>query len=349
MKVLKIDMKRFYAGFKAGEILGPYLIEKEKYINNEYLEQSNSKYSEYHGITDLQRLYFLLSGLEIKSKIESSRSNIYIHNYLSSLFKSFKFDLERLKNGEKIDDEILIYLYFLYYNEEKEFFDKEPLVNKLLSEIDIDFIMFLITVINSLYIDNVEPNMDCTGEKKDVFPPFVGIMDKISSNKYKKEKLSLRQKYVIIAQLIYLCFKKNKINNKDLLESGLHYIIWGLIDRTDAECDYLQKTGKEGGYAAFLNSTSFRSPMSAKAVQDMFCNIEYIYQKKDILDRMAAREVQKQIFDEPSRQTKRKEWKKQEFIDMLKKYKNQSEMAKSYGISRQRISELKKKFKIKEL
>ena len=352
MKVLKIDMKRFYAGFKAGEILEPYLIEKEKYINNEYLEQSNSKYSEYHGTTDLQRLYFLLSGLEIKSKIESSRSNIYIHNYLSSLFKSFKIDLKSLKNGEKIDDEILIYLYFLYYNEEKEFFDKEPLVNKLLSEIDIDFIMFLLTVINSLYIDNIEPNMDCTGEKKDVFPPFVGIMDKISSNKYKKEKLSLRQKYVIIAQLIYLCFKKNKINNKDLLESGLHYIIWGLIDKTDAECEYLQKVGNEGGYAAFLNSKLYRSPVSMKAVKDMFSNIEYIYQEKDILDRIAALEVQRQILDKPPKlqeETKRKEWKKQAFVDALKKYKNQSEMARACGISRQRISELKKKFKIKEL
>ena len=48
-----------------------------------------------------------------------------------------------------------------------------------------------------------------------------------------------------------------------------------------------------------------------------------------------------------AKKNKRKEWKKQEFINALKKYKNQSEMAKACGVSRQRISELKKKFKIK--
>ena len=372
MKVLKIDMKRFHAGFKAAEILDPSYVSgfKEKYVNNEYLEHFNGNYFEYQGVTELHRLQFLLICIEIKAKIQKSRVDPIFRGIFSSYSESFLVDMERFKKGEKIDDEILFYLYFLY-KEEKGLFDKEPLISKLSSEIDVDFISFFITLINSLYIDNVEINKvkvdnsilnkikklfgfknvkhNRNSNMEDLIPPFVGIMDKISSNKYKKGKLSLRQKYVIISKLIYLCFKKNKIYNKDLLESGLQWIIFFLIDRTDAECDYLQEIGKEGGYAAFLNSKSFRSPMSAKAVQDMFCNIEYIYQKKDILDRMAAMEVQKQIFDKPPRQTKRKEWKKQEFIDMLKKYKNQSEMARACGISRQRISELKKKFKIKEL
>ena len=372
MKVLKLDLERFHAGFKAAEILDPYVSGfKEKYVNNEYLEHFNDNYFEYQGVTELHRLQFLLLGIEIKAKIQESRVNPFFRDYFSSYSRSFLVDMERFKNGGKIDDEILFYLFFLY-KEDRELFDKDPLISKLSSEIDIDFIAFFFTVINSLYMDNFETDKvddsilykikklfgfknvkhNRNSNMEDLIPPFVGIMDKISSNKYKKEKLSLRQKYVIISKLIYLCFKKNKINNKDLLESGLQWTIFFLIDRTDVECDYLQKTGKEGGYAAFLNSKSFRSPMSAKAVQDMFCNIEYIYQKKNILDRMAALEVQRQIFDKPPKpreETKRKEWKKQAFINTLKKYKNQSEMARACGISRQRISELKKKFKIKEL
>ena len=372
MKVLKLDLERFHAGFKAAEILDPYVSGfKEKYINNEYLEHFNDNYFEYQGVTELHRLQFLLLGIEIKAKIQKSRVDPFFRDIFSSYSRSFLVDMERFRRGEKVDDEILFCLYFLY-EEDRELFDKDPLISKLSSEIDIDFIAFLFTVINSLYIDNFETdkvddsilykikklfgfkNVKHNLNIEDLIPPFVGVMDKISSKIYKKEKLSLRQKYIVISKLIYLCFKKNKINNKDLLESGLQWIIFFLIDRTDAECDYLQKTGKEGGYAAFLNSKSFRSPMSAKAVQDMYCNIEYIYQKKDILDRMAAREVQKQIFDEPFKhieniEKKRKEWKKQEFIDMLKKYKNQSEMARKCQVSRQRISELKKKFKIKEL
>ncbi len=363
MKVLKIDMKRFYEGFKIGKILDPYMSGfKEKYINNEYLEHSNSNYFEYQGVTELHRFQFLLICIEINAKIQESRVNPYFRDYFSSYSKSFLVDMERLRKGEKIDDDILFCLYFLY-KEDRELFDKDPLISKLSSEIDVDFIAFFITVINSLYIDsveinkidnsiNVKHNRNYSYNMEDFIPPFIGIMDKISSNKYKKGKLSFAQKYVIISKLIYLCFKKNKIDDKDLLESGLQYIIWALIDKTDAECDYLHRIGKEGGYAAFLNSKLFRSPMSAKAVQDMYCNIEYIYQKKDILDRIAAWEVQIQIFDKPPKpeeETKRKEWKKQAFINTLKKYKNQSEMAKSCGISRQRISELKKKFKIKEL
>ena len=374
MKVLKLNIYKYNEGFKVAEILDPYMVNfKEKYVNNEYLEHSNDNYSEYYGITEFQRLQFLLSGIEINAKIQESRVNPYFRDFFSSYSKNFLVDLTRFKKGEKIDDEILFYLYFLY-KEERELFDKESLISKLSSEINVDFIAFFITMINSLYIDNVEinkvdnsilskikklsgfknvkHNRNYSYNMEDFIPPFVGIMDKISSNKYKKGKLSFRQKYVIISKLIHLCFKKNKINNKDLLESGLHYIIWGLIDKTDAECDYLQKIGIEGGYAAFLNPKLFRSPMSAKAVQAMYYNIEYIYRKRDILDRIATWEVQRQIFDKPSKppeKTKRKEWKKQAFVNTLKTYKNQSEMARACGISRQRISELKKKFKIKEL
>ncbi len=385
MKVLKIDMKRFYAGFKVGEIIDPdmsYIREEEKYfkkkyVNNDYSDHSNYDYSEYNGVTEFQRLQFLLSGLEINAKIQESRANPYVRDYLYSYSKSFLVDMERFRKGERIEDGILFHLYFLY-KEDRGLFEKDPLISKLTSEINIDFISFFITVINSLFIDSIEINkpgnytsnsilskikklFDFKSFKynevhnarmEDLIPPFIGIMDRISSNKYRKEKLSFRQKYVIISKLIYLCFKKNKINNKDLLKSGLHYIIWGLIDKMDAECDYLQEIGKDDDYAAFLNSKLFRSPMSARAIQDMYCNVEYIYQKRDILEKKAAWEVQRQILDKPSNapeKTKRKEWKKQAFINTLKKYKNQSEMARAYGISRQRISELKKKFKIKEL
>ncbi len=374
MKVLKIDMKRFHAGFKIGKILDAYIF-REDHVNNDYNYHSNYGYSEYNGITEFQRFQFLLSGIEINAKIQESRINPYVRDYLSSYSKSFMVDLERFRNGDKINDEILFSLYFLF-KEDRGLFDKNPLVSQLTSEIDIDFISFFITIINSLFIDSVVinesgnssgnsilskikklfdlKNFKYNGIKssnmEDPIPPFIGIMDRLSSNKFKREKLSFIQKYVIISKLIQLCFRKNKIINKDLLESGLHYIIWGLIDKTDTECDYLQKILKDENCATFLNSKLYRSPMSMKAVKDMVSNIEQMYRDREKVERLAAQEVYNQIIEKkPLPEKKIKKWDKQAFVNTLKKYKNQSEMARACGISRQRISELKKKFKVKDL
>ena len=90
MKVLKIDMERFSAGFKAREILDPYMSGfKEKYVNNEYLEHFNDNYSEYGGVTEFHRLQFLLSGIEINAKIQESRVDPVFRNCFSSYSKSF--------------------------------------------------------------------------------------------------------------------------------------------------------------------------------------------------------------------------------------------------------------------
>ena len=363
MKVLKLDLERFNLGFKSVEVNDPYIYwsdhDKEKienikrsterYINNNYLDYLKPV-EESNGITELQKIQFLLIGTTIYARKQESRINPYIRLYLKSYMESFKDDLERFKKGENIEDEILFTLYYLY-KEESDFFDNNKIIRSLKSEIDIDFIIFFITVLDSLYIDQ----MDNSREGNSI-SSFVGVLDRLKSSAYKKEKLTVRQKYVIIAQLIYLYFKKIKIKNKNLIESALHSIFWMLIDRTDSECDYLRKINKEGGYLVFLDSKLFRSPMSATALKKTFFNIEQMYREKESLERIATfvavtgylHDVA--VMKQPSPEKKRKKWNKQDFIDTLKKYnKNQSEMAKSYGISRQRVSELKKKFKIKEL
>ncbi len=351
MKVLKIDLERLFEGFKAATILDSYIYNfNEKYVNNVYRESVNDKYLEFEGITEIQRFKFLLLGVEVNLISQESLINPDVRDYFLSYSKLFAKYFDRFKNGEKIDNEILFYLYFLYKNERK-FFNKELIIKKLLLQIDFDFFYFFITIINSLRADDIKiDKYDSLNHYKDLNNiPIIGIMDKISGNQYKKE-LSFRQKYVIISKLIMLYFKKIKISNDNLFESGLHYIIFRLIDKKDEELDYLQEIGRDNGYSAFLNSKLFRSPMSAKATKEMFDNIEYLYQKKDILETVAVFELHGQILNksfEFAKKNKRKEWKKQEFINALKKYKNQSEMAKACGVSRQRISELKKKFKIK--
>jgi hypothetical protein len=345
MKVLKIDMERFYSGFKIADIKDPYAYAsgfKEKYVNNSYLEHSKNNYSEFDGITELQRIQFLLSGLEINAKLIEIKNNPYISINPKFLLEDF----ESFKKGENIEDEILFAVYFIFYEKDKELFDSNKLISKLKAEVNIDFAMFFIALLNSLHVYNVDE-----GQNLNSIPFFVGIMDRITSTVYKNENLNLtfRQKYIIISQLVYLFLKKIKIRNKDLVEAVLHYIIWALIDKTEHEFDYLHKIGEDGGYIPFLNSKLFRSPMSAKALQDMFCSIEHLFQEKDAVDEIAEREVFRQVMAIEQQHTEkenRKEWKKQDFIRALQNHKNQSEMAKAYGISRQRISELKKKFNI---
>jgi hypothetical protein len=349
MKVLKANMVRLYKGFGIAEILDQYAsFFKDKYVNNEFLELSDDNYSKINGITELQKVQFLLCGLDIYAQTQEAPKNPYIRNELSYYAKSFLEDLERLKNGEKVEDDILFSLYFFYYKENMELFNNNKLIRELKSEINIFFIAFLITVLNSLYIDDIETKKRYSSnsilnnikkflsfksirDDKDLYensvPSFIGVMDKISSNTYKKGKLTYRRKYVIIAKLIYLLFKNLKINNKSLLESSLHYIFWRLIDKEDDECDFLHKINKEGGYITFLNSKLYRYPLSVKATNDMYCAIEQLYEEREMVDRIAYLENYKEIIKKPPEIRKRKEWKKQTFINKLKSYKNQSEMA----------------------
>ena len=335
MKTLNLDLERFRLGFKVGEILDPYMSDfKEKYINNDYLSFYDNDCSEFENNIEFEKAQFMMTGLAVFTKDRETKENPL---YRIDIKKLFVDSFKNFKAGKSVDNDMLYTLYFLFYDENKELFDKNEQINKLKLQIDMNFIMFLIVVLNSLSI------------KSNISPISVGIMNRISDS-YKKEKLTFRQKYVIISQLIFLYLKKLNINNKEVIEIFLHAVIWLCIDKTDKEFDYLQEIGAQG-YISFLNSKMFRSPMSTKALEKMFFNIEQMYKERESLERVAAIDIYRQIIEEKERpvRTKRKEWNKNDFIVQLKKYKSQSEMAKFYGISRQRISELKKKFKIKEL
>jgi hypothetical protein len=335
MKTLNLDLERFRLGFKVGEILDPYMSDfKEKYINNDYLSFYDNDCSEFENNIEFEKAQFMMTGLAVFTKDRETKENPL---YRIDIKKLFVDSFKNFKAGKSVDNDMLYTLYFLFYDENKELFDKNEQINKLKLQIDMNFIMFLIVVLNSLSI------------KSNISPISVGIMNRISDS-YKKEKLTFRQKYVIISQLIFLYLKKLNINNKEVIEIFLHAVIWLCIDKTDKEFDYLQEIGAQG-YISFLNSKMFRSPMSTKALEKMFFNIEQMYKERESLERVAAIDIYRQIIEEKERpvRTKRKEWNKNDFIVQLKKYKSQSEMANACGVSRQRISELKKKFKIKEL
>ena len=335
MKILNLDLERFRLGFKVGEILDPYISDfKEKYVNNDYLSFYDNDCSEFKNNIEFEKAQFMMTGLAVFTKAMETKENPF---YRIDIKKLFMDSFKNFKAGKSVDNDMLYTLYFLFYDENKELFDRNEQINKLKLQIDMNFIMFLIVVLNSLSI------------KSNISSISVGIMNRISDS-YKKEKLTFRQKYVIISQLIFLYLKKLNINNKEVIEIFLHAVIWLCIDKTDKEFDYLQEIGAQG-YISFLNSKMFRSPMSSKALEKMFFNIEQMYKNRESLEIVAAIDIYRQIIEEKERpvQTKRKEWNKNDFIFQRKKYKNQSEMARATGISRQRISELKKKFKIKEL
>lgn len=289
-------------------------------------------------------------------KFETDKKNKkdnYIAEYLHKELKIFvnnDFNDSSINKIEsiKLGHLLLILEYYASTNEHKynPYFETQynfDIINNFdFEEIKIsEFFKFFVIILNSLTLSYDDLSF------------YLGKLDKLSDkDKFKRKELTIIQKYVIIAQLLSIFLHEINIKSKTSFNVIFHFIIIRYIDKTIAEADFLNNSEKDGILinrgSIFLKREKFRSPVSQTEIQNIYYNIKKLFEDTKPLEEFYQIKANKRFLEsrKPSNRRSNKIWSKSFFIENIKKYKNQSEMAKAYGISRQRISELKNKFNI---
>ena len=180
----------------------------------------------------------------------------------------------------------------------------------------------------------------------------LGKLDKLSNeDKFKRKKLTNIQKYVIIALLLDYFLSEIEIKNKTLFNITFHCIVMRFIDKSEAEADFLNNSKKNGILVSrgsiFLSRANYRSPISSAELQNIYKKIKRLYRDRKPLEELYEIKATERFFESrnpPKRSNKI--WTKSFFLENIMNYENQFEMAKALGVSRQRVSEMKKKLKI---
>ena len=224
------------------------------------------------------------------------------------------------------------------YFEPKYEFDKINYNNEevLLSE----FLIFFVTILNSLALSYSPADF------------HLGKLDKLSEkDRFKRKKLTVIQKYVVIAELLNCFLIKAGITGKTAFNLVFHYIIMKFIDKSEADVDFLNSSEKTGILVSrgsdFLSRANYRSPVSFLELQNIYEKIKELYKDPEPIEEFYGIEANKRFLERPHHPPKRKRGNKvwRESFSFLKKkvYKNQTEMAKALGVSRQSVSAMKRK------
>ena len=151
----------------------------------------------------------------------------------------------------------------------------------------------------------------------------------------------------MIALLLDYFLSEIKIKNKTLFNITFHCIVMRFIDKSEDEVDFLNNSEENGILVSrgsiFLSRANFHSPVSSAELQNIYKKIKKLYQNHEPLEELYGTKALER-FLESRNPPKRSNviWDVRFFLENIIKYKNQSEMAKALGVSRQRISEIKK-------
>ncbi len=304
---------------------------------------------------DIKSDLFILPYFFDIEKFETDKKNKkdnHIAEYLHEELKRFinnDFDDSLIDKIEsiKLGHLLLILEYYASINEHKynPYFEAQynfDIINTFAEEIRIsDFFKFFVIVLNSLTLSYDDSSL------------YLGKLDKLSNkDKFKRKELTIIQKYVIIARLLSIFLHEINIKSKTSFNIAFHFIIIKFIDKTIAEADFLNNNAKDGILinrgSIFLKRDKFRTPVSQDEIQNIYYNIKKLFEDTGPLEEFYQIKANERFLEskKPPNVRSNKIWSKSFFIKNIKKYKNQSEMAKALGVSRQRISAMKKKLNI---
>lgn len=215
-----------------------------------------------------------------------------------------------------------------------------------------EFFKFFINILNSLVLSY-------TGSDDFNIGKLDKLLDTLSdeNGKFRRKELTIIQKYVIIARLLYCFLNEIGIKDKSLFNISFHYLVMRFIDKSEAEANFLNNDSKKRGILVSRGSiflSSFRTPASAEEIQNIYTNIKKLYQDPEPLAEFYQKKawerylLSRRLSPSPKRDRSNKIWTKSFFLKNIKKYKNQSEFAKALGISTQRVSFMKQKLKISQ-
>ena len=319
MKLLSINPFCFNKGFKYSEIKGDMPFISEYFHINEY-ESDN------------------------KRKIDKP-----LYEYLDNDLKKFvnnDFDEAALQN-DKLRHLLPMLERFAAMREPKfnPYFEPQNTFEEETTP-EFELLQFLIIILNSLTLSYLASDF------------HLGKLDKLSDkDRFKRKELTIIQKYVIIARLLDCFLNEIKIKNKPAFNVAFHYIVMRFIDKTEKEAKFLNDDSDKNGIlvsrGSIFLSSKFRSPVSCEELQHIYAKIKKLYQYPEPLEEFYGIKACERFLESHKPPTKHKQhsnkiWSKSFFIKNIKKYKNQSELAKILGISRQRISFMKKKLNISQ-
>lgn len=278
------------------------------------------------------------------------------YNRLVEKFVNNDFDLSEIDKNES--EKLSRLLFFLEYSASVRELKYNPhfdskynfdniITYKFEEILTCKFFVFFINILNSLGLSY--------SDSADSSDFYLGKLDKLSDkDKFRRKRLTIIQKYVIIAQLLDCFLSEIKIKDKTSFNIAFHYIAMRFIDKSEAEANFLNDSEETGILVSrgsiFLTREKFRTPVSSSQLQNIYVKIKNLYQDPEPLEELYGIKANERFLEsrKPHKRSN-KIWDKSFFLENIIKYKNQSEMAKALGVSRQRISAMKKKLKIDKI